>query len=543
MLSHLSIRRRLLLISLFIVLALAMLTLLSARSTYQELRAEKDAQTRYQVETAWSLVRGYAEQVTAGTLTDEVAKAQARQALKGIRYGNNDYFWVNDLKPAMIMHPIKPELDGKDLSAVADPSGKHLFVAFVEATANSPQGAHVEYLWPKPGHDAPVAKVSFVKRFAPWGWIIGTGVYIDDIEQQYQRTLAKLIAFSVGVLVILLLLLGWLSRTITAPLTITTRALSHLADGEGDLRQRLPLQGGDELSRLCGNFNRFTGQMATLVQEVQRIAAGNEAAAQRMSDVARQHHTLANAQVADTAEASRSVASVTEHCAQIGQHAQDAAQLATQAMTMGHEGAQLMQRSDAAVKRLTEQLTHSVQQVEQLGGDSQRIDNVLEVIRSIAEQTNLLALNAAIEAARAGEQGRGFAVVADEVRTLANRTHASTDEIRTLIVNVQQGSRQVSEQISQLQQLSDETARLTLAVGEVIERITTVVDKMGGMNDAVASAASEQTREVDGINRHMETIAGAAHRALEHNLQTEQSAGELTTLSHQLSTLVSRYQT
>ncbi|MEW7864081.1 methyl-accepting chemotaxis protein [Aeromonas diversa] len=541
MLRTLSIRQRLLLVSLLIVLSLVLLTLLAATLDYRSLMAEKGKQTRHQVETAWSLVASYAKRVEAGELDEAQAKQAALQTLKALRYGHDDYFWINDSRPFMVMHPMKPALDGQDLSTIKDPSGKRLFVEFVTATQTQREGGHVAYQWPKPGADEPVAKISFVKRFEPWDWIIGTGIYVDDVQQQYWQVLVRLLALSGVILAVLCGALWWLTRSIVTPLAATTGALDELARGEGDLRARLQAEGRDELSALARNFNRFTEQMGSLVQQVQGIAAENDKAATQLASVARSHHRLANEQVGDTKKAAEAIALVTTGCTQIGDHTREAAASAEQAMMMIREGQSLMQETADAVGRLAAQLMTSVTAVSQLDSNSQSIEKVLEVIRGVAEQTNLLALNAAIEAARAGEQGRGFAVVADEVRTLANRTHASTDEIRDMIARVQEGTAQVTGQIGQLQSLSDVTASSAARMGEVIGHISTVIDTISRMNGHIAEAANQQTDSVLGIHSHMDTIAQAAHRALEHNEQTERAVVQLESRSRQLSTLVGSY--
>ncbi|MDO2947990.1 methyl-accepting chemotaxis protein [Aeromonas simiae] len=543
MLTRLSIRHRLLLITLLALLSLLLLTLVAAEQYRRSLLEEKQVQTRHQVETVWSLVDGFARQVSEGKLSEAQAKQAALKAIAALRYGHDDYFWINDSRPFMVMHPMKPELDGKDLAAVADPDGKRLFVAFVEATRHAPQGAQVAYQWPKPGSAQPVAKVSFVKRFAPWDWIIGTGIYVDDVEQQYRQVLLRLLGVSLVILTLLALLSGWLGRSIVQPLEAASRALAVLARGEGDLRARLHERGRDELSALGRNFNRFADQMVTLVQQVQGIARDNDGAAERLAGVAHNHHRLANEQVADTERVASAMSQVAASCQEIGEHTREAAGSAAQAMAMVHDGEALMQRSAEVVQRLADQLGASVASVKQLGADSQKIDGVLEVIRGVAEQTNLLALNAAIEAARAGEQGRGFAVVADEVRTLANRTHASTDEIRNMIASVQHGTDQVTAQIGQLQGLSDAAAHSVAQMERVIAELAGLIDRIGGMNGQIASAADQQVASVAGINHNMETIARAAHRALEHNEQTEQAVAALEAGGRQLSALVDRYQT
>ncbi|MDL2358221.1 MAG: cache domain-containing protein, partial [Pseudomonadota bacterium] len=203
-LQSLSIAKKLAILIASAVAGVALLTALFLYSERALIMQERKASVQQAVETAYGVLGHFGSQAAAGKLTKEAAQKMALDALRSLRYSGNEYFWVNDMTPVMIMHPIKPELETKDLSQNKDPEGKFLFVEFVNVVKASGAGS-VEYMWPKPGSDTPVRKVSYVKGYAPWGWVIGSGVYVDTVEATIRH---RVIVFSLGALALALLLLG-----------------------------------------------------------------------------------------------------------------------------------------------------------------------------------------------------------------------------------------------------------------------------------------------------------------------------------------------
>ncbi|MCP3952085.1 MAG: methyl-accepting chemotaxis protein, partial [Desulfobacterales bacterium] len=238
---------------------------------------------------------------------------EAQKDIGQLRYGpaGKDYLWINDMQPAMVMHPIKPALDGKDLSGFKDPNGKHLFVEMTKVCRENGEG-FVEYMWPKPGHDKPLPKLSFVKRFAPLDWIVGTGIYLDDVtaavnakeallQDSINRQKIWLISIVAIVAAIFMLLVFLPIKKVTSVLFTTTAMVKDIAEGEGDLTNRLEVDSQDEIGELARWFNVFIEKIQTIVAEVSQNAGQLNNSSTELSDISQQMSTNAG-QTASQAE-------------------------------------------------------------------------------------------------------------------------------------------------------------------------------------------------------------------------------------------------
>jgi methyl-accepting chemotaxis protein len=525
-LRRISIRARLYLLSGMITLFLLFPLMVMVQDYQSDLIKAKQTQTRHLVENTHSLLNHFYQLQTQGTLSEQQAQDQARQAVAQLRYGEEDYFWMNDLTPTMIMHPFKPQLDGKNLSAVKDPQGKALFVEMANIAREQGEGT-VYYMWPKPSSDTDVEKVSYVKLFEPWGWIVGSGVYIDDVNALVWQRLQSVFTGLAIVLVAMLTLAYLIGLSITKPCVATLQAMEDIAKGEGDLTKQLDASGKDELSRIAQAFNQFTHKLRHIVLDIVPVTDGVTGSALELTHVAQNAagKAMEQQQSVDTvASAMNQLHSSNQEVTNAAQNAAIAAQTANEKSQQGRD---VINQVSVYMDSLSERLTATDSNTQALAKEIQQVSAVLEVIYGVAEQTNLLALNAAIEAARAGEQGRGFAVVADEVRSLATRTQSSTQQIEQIIAGLQERAHQVSASMDETQLQSKGTQEQAEKAQQALDDIDQQIRQILQLNEHIAEASAQQSLATDEISRNLTLIA-------DHSAQAAIQAEQVTAASEQL---------
>ncbi len=332
-----------------------------------------------------------------------------------------------------------------------------------------------------------------------------------------------------------------LGRQIARPLARTARAMEEIASVDGDLTRRLPENHGFESAILAKAFNRFVGKVHGTINEVAHSTVQLASAAEEFSAITRDTRTIVESQSHETGMLATAMTEMTATIQQVAQNAAQAAQAASQTNQLTHEGQREVLETVSAIEALAGQVERMVEIMRRLEQDSEQVGSVVEVIRSIAEQTNLLALNAAIEAARAGEQGRGFAVVADEVRTLASKTQASTEEIRRMIETLQIGARSAAESMQQSQEQAQLSVSRAERAGDALKSITESAGSIAGMNQDIAHAAKQQSQVAEEINRNLLNISQQVERTAEGSRQTSLASEELARLGTRLQSLVSQF--
>ena len=501
------------------------IAVLDSRELASSLKQQKQIELKHLAELALGIVKEEHAASQKGDIAVADAQKTAMTRVAALRYGNNDYFWINDMQPRMVMHPMKPELNGSDLSANKDPNGKALFVDFVNVVRKDGAG-FVPYEWPKPGFERPQPKLSIVVGFAPWNWVIGTGVYIDDLDAQtWASTQRSLIAAGL-VLLLALAVSMFVARGITRPLQRMTGAMKDLAGGKldvevpgigrrdevgemadavevfknnasarGELEAEQKETEGRAVARRKADMDRlaneFEGAVGQIVETVSSASSELEASAGTLTSTAERAQELTTMVAAASEEAStnvQSVAAATEEMAssvnEISRQVQESARMAGEAV---------------------DQARNTNDRVGELSKAAARIGDVVELINSIAGQTNLLALNATIEAARAGEAGRGFAVVASEVKALAEQTAKATGEIGL--------------QITGIQSATEESVN-------AIKEIRGTIEKLSEISSAIAAAVEQQGAATQEISRNVQQAAHGTQQVSSHITDVQRGASE-----------------
>ncbi|MGR3888962.1 methyl-accepting chemotaxis protein [Pseudomonas sp. 1152_12] len=380
-----------------------------------------------------------------------------------------------------------------------------------------------------------------IKGLPSVNWYLGISVDKDKSFAMLSKFRTSAVIATIIAVVIIIALLGMLIRVLLQPLHLMTRAMQDIADGEGDLTRRLTIQNNDEFGTLGNAFNRFVERIHTSIREV-------SSATEQVNEVALRVVSASNSSMVNSDEQANRTNSVAAAINELGAAAQEIARNAAQASNqasdarhLAEDGQQVVDRNIKAMTQLSAMISASSSNIEALNSKTVNIGQILEVITSISQQTNLLALNAAIEAARAGEAGRGFAVVADEVRNLAHRTQESAQQVQKMIEELQVGARDSVSTMSESQRHSQDSVEIANLAGERLNSVTQRIGEIDGMNQSVATATEEQTSVVESINMDITEINTLNQEGVENLHSTLRACTDLEQQAARLKQLVGSF--
>jgi methyl-accepting chemotaxis protein len=531
-LSHISVARKLQLIlamALIAFIAVSAVSLMDYRGVMLSDRMDK---TRNVVEVAGSVIRAQHERFKRGEIGEDEAKAAAVAQVKALRYEGENYFWIIDDKANMIMHPFKPELDGTDASDIKDPNGVRLFSEMTQAVIGGRDG-FVSYSWPKPGLDKtrPTAKISYVSRIPEWGWIVGSGIYIDDVNTAFLAQLMKFGAIGVFTLLALGGVSWFIARDIRLPLGQLTRGLSALADGKdlpslgderrdeiGDMTRSLlhlndrllaarrleeaqtedALAKVEQKSRLEAEINAFRDTVGDIMGRLGGATDDLKHASDDMTHIVASVHDKAQTVSAATGETSGSVQTVAAAAEEMSASIREIA---------GQTGS-----CSIAIRDVVAEMERASTTSLKLEEASRRIVEIVDLIQNITGQINLLALNATIESARAGDAGKGFAVVANEVKQLATATGRATSEITMNIDNIREVSTDVIQVLNTISKGVDTVDAIAVSISSAVEEQSVVTAEIAANMNAAYRNTDRVSNDIGDMNRASDDATVSAQK-------------------------------
>ncbi|MFB5142305.1 methyl-accepting chemotaxis protein [Vibrio diabolicus] len=470
-------------------------------------------------------------------------KEAAKEILKAMRFESDGYFFAYDSQGVNTLHAIKPSLEGKNLYDLKDENGVAVIAGLIDASQKG--DGFLYFSWHKPTIDAQAPKLGYAEYLSKWDWVLGTGVYIDDIDQQVamhrelktqelkEHTLSAVLISVIGLIITSVLTSIVVSKGIQ-PLQHVAASLKDVAAGGGDLTARLKVESQDEVGEVAAAFNEFMDKLHPLMQDIHRSATTVQTASQSLNTQTSQASGQMQDHCLETDKVVTAVTQMSMTAKEVASNTNATAQAIEDANSQVTEAQREVEQAIEGITELVMEIDSTSDAISELSLQTEKITKVLDVIGEIAEQTNLLALNAAIEAARAGEQGRGFAVVADEVRSLASRTQNSTHEIGDMLKQLQNGVSRAVSTMSVSQKRGVKTAEESALIQQSLSGVHHSIGTIRDMGIQTASAAEEQSAVAEDINQNLvaiQQIVNNINETLQHaesiSTQLSQSGTEI----------------
>ncbi|KJR25431.1 chemotaxis protein [Vibrio navarrensis] len=490
-----------------------------------------------------------AESAVQPLLKKNAPLSEALPILKEMQYGDSGYIFGYDSKGTRVFLGKSEKGVGENFLNLQDQKGNYLIKDLLK---NAKQGQFTTYYFPKPGQNTPLPKLSYSLYIPQWDLMIGTGFYTDDIDatvnamkenahQALQDTLTAIGLFCVVIAVLVVIFAVFVNRSIMRPLELFDQSIRSFASGDADLTARMEPFTVPEFTQLGKNFNQFVASLQNIIRRVSEVGQEVVSETNNMTGRATQVDEIATGQREETEQVATAMTEMTTTATEISNNANQAAQAARDAEDNANEAQTIVNSAATSVRDLAGEVSKANQVISRLEDDVKNISSSLEVIQDIAEQTNLLALNAAIEAARAGEQGRGFAVVADEVRKLASRTQDSTGEIHQMINQLKSASDAAVKAMDASQARGEHTVKEANAAAEALLKIKSSIGTIMDMNSLIATATEEQSIVGQEISQRIVVISDQSSQSADLANQNRAGSQSLNHKAHELYDLVGRF--
>lgn len=483
-------------------------------------------------------------------LSADEAQSLIQRKIQALSYDGSNYLFAYDEDHNRIALGSNLEGLGENFAHVQDTDGNYTVRDLIKA-ARDGDGYYL-YRWPRLAGGKPLPKLSYTLWLDDWKWAIGTGFYIDDIEKQLgtiresaTKKLNQIITIgsivSICFPLAMVVLIQILAKKAMQPLDHVTKKLIEIGSGQGDLTVRLDTATHDEVGQLSHSFNTFVEKIQYIVKNVLHASESVRTAAQSIDNRNTEINGLLSNQNLETEMVASSMNEMVASAGEVATNADNVSRTASEASERSQSAITDLNDSISRVQKLATEVASSAEAINDLESNVNDIVSILDVIRSIAEQTNLLALNAAIEAARAGEQGRGFAVVADEVRTLASRTQDSTEEIQSTIQRLQESTHHAISKMNSAHENSETTVKKAEDTGAAIAAITDAIAHISENVAQIAVASDEQTQVGEDINVRVVRIAESTSNTEALSESSAQDSHTLVDLAEKLREQVAQF--
>lgn len=521
-------------IALLCMLFTSLVFLVSLRD---DLLEAKKLTTRSAVESVHGMIENHYAVAASGKITTQEAQQKVIDLILKLRYAGDEYFWINDMKPVFVAHPYL-DMNQQDASDLMDATGRRMIVEMVDKVKSQGEG-YVDYIWRRKDTGRPSKKISFVKGFAPWGWVIGSGIYVEDVDEAFR---SKAIKLGLVMLVSALLILGislLIAKSITHPLSTLKKGMQRVA--EGDLRVKghgeaeAEIEGSDEVAHLLRDLQHMRKSLDSLVGQVQISGIQVTSSATEIAASARELEATVAEQAASIREVTATAREISTTSDNLMQAMEGVGQTASGTARMGEEGRSKLGMMQSSMRGFITATGYISSKLGLINEKANKISSIVTTIDKISDQTNLLSLNAAIEAEKAGEYGKGFSVVAREITRLSDQTAIATRDIEYMVKEMQSS---VSSGVMEMDKFAE-------GVRRAVEEVETVSDRLASIIDGVKTLAPQFEGVVQGMHTQVEgaqQISEAMDQLSTAAEQTKDSLSEYKRVTEQLNSAVQTLQ-